>query len=194
MCWRTPFPSTLNTTWSNSCPSLCWEYLSPSLERARQRVSYLVRPAKHTYIKSPKITHMMSRSITTLNLLMVILPVKEDQGHMWNSTFWLKKCLTLGHTYLVFITSHSSEFPTFNYQLYLSPLNSLSHAGCLNISVQKRKMCVSNAKCIVFVSFLVLSFPLIFLRGRPHALQDCVDVKGRGSHGVRTEAVHLYRL
>lgn len=50
MCWRTPFPLTHSTTWSSSCPSPCWEYLSPSWERAKQRVSCSVSLHTHTIV------------------------------------------------------------------------------------------------------------------------------------------------
>lgn len=63
---------------------------------------------------------------------------KEVTSYFKTSFFFsdvcLKKCLTLGLTYLVFITLNcggSLEVPTFNYQLYLSPKSPLNQAGCL---------------------------------------------------------------
>uniref|UniRef100_A0A674E970 DNA polymerase n=1 Tax=Salmo trutta TaxID=8032 RepID=A0A674E970_SALTR len=40
MFWRTTFPLTPSTTWNNSSPNHCSASLSPSWERAKQRVSY----------------------------------------------------------------------------------------------------------------------------------------------------------
>lgn len=47
MCWRTPFPSTRSTTWSNSCLNPCSEYLNPSWGRAKPRVSCSVSAHTH---------------------------------------------------------------------------------------------------------------------------------------------------